>query len=216
MSPYIPDILPKEDLEYFEDGGFGDQIGWGETVGLVVVDMTREFTDADSALGREDTAATAIQSIERLLTSYRELGRPVFYTTPEQSMPGDYPGTTKATPDREARRSGGNAIHERLQPAADSVVIRKPRASAFFDTHFSNMLREYGIDTLLVTGMTTSGCVRATVVDSHSSNFRTIVPRECVADRSIGSHEMSLFDMSMKYADIIDVDDVVAELERRQ
>ena len=216
MDAYVPEILPEEDLAFFEEGGFGEQIGWGESVGLVVVDMTVEFTESSSDLGREDTATTAIEAIEKLLESYRELNSPVFYTTPEQTLPDSYPGTTKATPDRGARRDGGNEIHERIQPQEDDIVIRKPRASAFFDTHFSNILREYTIDTLLVTGMTTSGCVRATVVDSHSSNLNTIVPKECVADRGIGSHEMSLFDMSMKYADVVDVDDAVAELERRQ
>jgi maleamate amidohydrolase len=216
MSLYIPDLLPEKDLTYFEDGDFGDRIGWGESVGLVIVDMTREFTGSESSLGREDTATNAIRAIERILTTYRDLDRPVFYTTPEQTFPDTYPGTTKATPDRESRRGGDNEIPERIQPAEDDILFRKPRASAFFDTHFANMLREYGVDTLLVTGMTTSGCVRATVVDSHSSNFNTIVPKECVADRGIASHEVSLFDMSMKYADIERVADVVGELQRRQ
>jgi len=76
----------------------------------------------------------------------------------------------------------------------------------------ANMLHYYDIDTLIVTGMTTSGCVRGTVVDAQSSNFRTIVPPECVGDRSIISHELSLFDMSMKYADVTPVDEVIEKL----
>lgn len=214
MEAYIPDILPEEDIEYFEEGGFGGRNEWGDTVGLLVVDMTREFTQADSDLGREDTAAEAITAIGRLLEVYRTLDRPAFYTTPEQSFPEDYPGTTKATPDRESRRKGGNEIPDRIAPHDDDVLVRKPRASAFFD-HLANMLREIGIDTLLVTGMTTSGCVRASVVDAHSSNFTTVVPKECVADRGIASHEISLFDMDMKYADVESVDRVIEKLSQQ-
>lgn len=214
MKAYIPDILPDEDIEYFEKGGFGSRNDWGEQVGLLIVDMTREFTRADSDLGRGDTASEAISAIERLLGAYRTHDRPAFYTTPEQSFPEDYSGTTKATPDRESRREGGNEIPDPIAPKEDDVLIRKPRASAFFDTHLANMLHELGIDTLLVTGMTTSGCVRASVVDAHSSNFTTIVPKECVADRGIASHEISLFDMDMKYADVENVDDVLERLSQ--
>lgn len=215
MESYIPDILPDEDIEYFEKGGFGSRNDWGDQVGLLIVDMTREFIQADSDLGREDTAREAISAIERLLEAYRTHDRPAFYTTPEQSFPENYPGTTKATPDRKSRREGSNEIPDPIAPKDDDVLIRKPRASAFFDTHLANMLHELGIDTLLVTGMTTSGCVRASVVDAHSSNFTTIVPKECVADRGIASHEISLFDMDMKYADVENVDRVIEMLSQQ-
>lgn len=215
MEAYIPDILPEEDIEYFKKGGFGSRNEWGDTVGLLVVDMTREFTQADSDLGREDTASQAITAIDRLLETYKTLDQPAFYTTPEQSFPENYPGTTKATPDRESRRKGGNEIPNHIAPQDDDVLIRKPRASAFFDTHLANMLHEIGIDTLIVTGMTTSGCVRASVIDAHSSNFTTVVPKECVADRGIASHEISLFDMDMKYADVESVDRVIETLSQQ-
>ena len=187
----------------------------GDQIGLLIVDMTREFTRADSDLGRENTGTGAIDSIERLLKAYRKHDQPAFYTTPEQSFPADYPGTTTATPDRESRRDGGNEIPAPIAPQKDDILIRKPRASAFFDTHLANMLHGLGIDTLLVTGMTTSGCVRASVVDAHSGNFTTIVPKECVADRGIASHEISLFDMDMKYADIEGVDRVIENLSQQ-
>lgn len=215
MDAYIPDILPEEDVKYFEEGGFGSRQGWGDTVGLLIVDMTEEFTSSDSDLGRSDTGEEAIAAVDRLLEAYRPLGRPAFYTTPEQSYPEGYPGTTKAVPDRQARREGGNEIPEPITPTKDDVLIRKPRASAFFDTHLANMLHRYGIDTLIVTGMTTSGCVRASVVDACSSNFTAIVPKEAVADRSIGSHQMSLFDMDMKYADVQALEEVLEQLAQQ-
>lgn len=215
MDTYIPEILPEEDIEYFKQAGFGTRQDWGEKVGLLVIDMTREFTSSGSSLGRKDTAEEAIETIQQLLEVYRPLEQPVFYTTPEQTYPENYPGTTKVTPDRKARREGGNEIPDPIAPTDDDIIIRKPRASAFFDTHLANMLHQQNIDTLVVTGMTTSGCVRASVVDACSSNFTTIVPKSGVADRSIGSHQMSLFDMDMKYADVEDIDRVLEYLSEQ-
>ena len=100
-------------------------------------------------------------------------------------------------------------IHEDLAPEPDDVVIQKPRASAFFDTHLANLLHHEGVDTLVVAGTNTGGCVRATVVDSHSSNFRTVVPPECVAGASTVVHEVTLFDLDMRYADVTPLDDVL-------
>ena len=87
------------------------------------------------------------------------------------------------------------------------------RMAGFFDTHLGTMLRYYGVDTLIVTGMTTSGCVRATVVDAYCSNFYPVVPIECVAVRSSLSHDIALFDMDMKYGDVAPLDDVIDELK---
>jgi len=108
----------------------------------------------------------------------------------------------------------GNAIADPIAPIKDETVIEKPAPSSFFDTHLSHLFHDLGIDTVIVTGMTTSGCVRATVVDGKSSNFSMIVPIECVADRSISSHEMSLFDMDMKYADVEPLEDVIEKLSK--
>jgi nicotinamidase-related amidase len=100
-----------------------------------------------------------------------------------------------------------------IAPREDEPVLEKARASAFFDTHLANLLHYYSVDTLVVCGTNTSGCVRATVVDSHSSNFRTVVPPECVGDGVVASHEMALFDMDARYADVRPVDEVRAKLE---
>lgn len=205
---YIPEIIPEDDLQHFDKGGYGKKIGWGTTPALLVVDMTEEFVNE-----RTEEAKRAVNGIEQLLKVVRDTGLPIFYTRPNRSYPPEYRGTTKPkAKSTDTDRSAENTILERLSPSKTDVVINKPRASAFFDTHLANMLHYYDVDTLIVTGMTTSGCVRATVVDSHSSNFRTIVPRECTADRSKISHQASLFDLDMKYADVDPLDEVVSNI----
>jgi maleamate amidohydrolase len=101
-----------------------------------------------------------------------------------------------------------------LKPSSGELIVRKTQASAFFGTGFAPWLVQQGADTLVVAGCTTSGCVRATVVDSVSHNFRTIVARDCVGDRAMAAHEANLFDMGQKYADLMDRDDIIAEVSR--
>ncbi|WP_276255970.1 isochorismatase family protein [Halomontanus rarus] len=215
---YVPDVVPDSDLEYFETDGKSRKIGWGDTPAVLVVDMTLAFTEERPEVGEPCVEANA-----ELIDAARDAGVPVFYVTPTASgtYPDDYHGTTKTSsgesekPDAERLewQEKLDTIAPELEPREDEVVLPKPRASSFFDTHVGNMLHYYDIDTLIVTGMTTSGCVRGTVVDGQSSNFNVIVPPECVADRSIISHEMSLFDMSMKYADVTPLDAVIGKLD---
>jgi maleamate amidohydrolase len=103
-----------------------------------------------------------------------------------------------------------------LTPVKGELVLRKTQPSAFFGTGLAPWLVQQGADTLIVAGCTTSGCVRATVVDGLSNNFRCIVPRDCVGDRALGPHEANLFDMAQKYADIMDRDEILAALEEQQ
>lgn len=218
---YVPDVVPDADLAYFE--GSERRIGWGEQPAVLVLDMTEAFVEEAYPIGRADTGRPAAAATERLLDTAREAGLPVFYTTPLSSgvYPPDYPGVVISTVDSERSEAkqqqwdDANAIVDRLAPEPDDVVIQKPRASAFFDTHLANVLKHYGIDTLLVAGMKTSCCVRETVVDAHSNNFRVIVPPECVADASVISHEISLFDMDMKFADVDPLDEVLDRLDSR-
>ncbi len=99
-----------------------------------------------------------------------------------------------------------------LTPVAGELVVRKQQPSAFYGTGLNAWLVQRGVDTLVVTGATTSGCVRATVVDALSGNYRTIVARDCVGDRATAPHEANLFDMAQKYADVLDRDAIIAAL----
>ncbi|MFB6131688.1 MAG: isochorismatase family protein [Salinigranum sp.] len=214
---YVPDVVPEEDIEYFRKSGFGARLGWGERAAVVVVDMTNQFASGEYPFGRGDTGAAATRGIERLLEAAREAGLHVFYTVGPNTgcnVPSyrGIMGENKADgpsydPDE------GNQIVDALAPEPGDTIVEKPGASAFFETHLASMLRFYDVDTLIVTGMTTSGCVRATAVDAFCSNVYPIVPIECVADRSGISHEIALFDVDMKYGDVEPLDDVLGKLE---
>ena len=106
-------------------------------------------------------------------------------------------------------------IVRELSPQAGEFVVRKTQASAFFGTHLGSVLTDRGVDTLVVAGCTTSGCVRASVVDAMSMNYRTVVACDAVGDRALGPHEANLFDMGQKYADLITVREIIAVLARR-
>jgi maleamate amidohydrolase len=111
-------------------------------------------------------------------------------------------------------RSAGGQVVPELKPVAGEYLVRKTQASAFFGTNLAAWLVQQGADTVVITGCTTSGCVRASVVDAMQNNFRTIVARDCVGDRAMAPHEANLFDMAQKYADVIDRDDIIAELSK--
>jgi maleamate amidohydrolase len=102
-----------------------------------------------------------------------------------------------------------------LEPLKGELVIRKTEPSAFFGTGLAPWLIQQGVDTVVVAGCTTSGCVRASVVDAMSHNFRPIVAHDCVGDRALGPHEANLFDMAQKNADVLDRDEIIAALEKR-
>jgi len=104
-------------------------------------------------------------------------------------------------------------IDERLKPKDGEFVIYKENASAFFGTHLSSHLIDKGVDTLIVTGCSTSACVRATVTDARAYRFKAIVPRACVQDRAAEAHEWNLFDMDAKFGDVLDLDEVLDYLK---
>jgi nicotinamidase-related amidase len=215
QNAHIPDVIPDEDVAYFEKGGHGARMGWGENPALLVVDMTKEFTADEYAAGRSDTGQEAVSANKRLLEAGRASELPVFFTKPDYTNAPAYPASNarkKEPTDDTPKRESGNTVHPELEPRSDEILLTKHRASAFHETPLASMCRYYDVDTLVVTGMTTSGCVRATVVDAFSKNFSVIVPIECTADRSSISHDVTLFDMDMKYADVTPLETVLEKL----
>lgn len=218
---YVPDIVPEEDIEFFEKSGYGARMGFGSNPAVLIVDMTKQFASDDFPLGRSDTGGSATAANVRLLEEAREAGLLVLYTIgPDADDNLDafrgIMNENRAGAERSYDAGEGNEIVEELTPREEDVVLKKPGASAFFETHLSSILRYYDIDTLVITGMTTSGCVRASVVDAYCSNMYPIVPHETVADRSSISHEIALFDMDMKYADVMSLDDVIGSIQSIQ
>lgn len=198
----------------YRDAGFGAAVPRGSKPAIVVVDFSYGFTDT-----RYPTAADMTRQIaatRRLTDQARAAGYPVIYTTIAY-QPWELealPWLKKAT--GMAALTAGSRLVEidettGIQP--DDPVIVKHGASAFHGTNLAGLLTGAGVDTLIVTGATTSGCVRATAVDAVQSGFNVLVPGDCCADRAEAPHLANLYDMSQKYADVTDSDDIAAWLD---
>jgi nicotinamidase-related amidase len=161
----------------------------------------------------------ALPHIQRLLAEARRLGTPVIHIKGGESMPGwrdatPRGGTPTAPGDAERRRRRYEIIDE-VAPIAGEVVLEKASPSAFWGTPLVGLLNGLGVDTLVVAGESTSGCVRATVVDAKANRYRILVPEECVFDRHEAPHAINLFDLDQKYADVIPLAEVLDYLATR-
>ena len=216
---YVPDIIPPEERARYAKGNMGKRVGFGARPGVLVVDMTRAFTEDRFPLGCSAAGAPCARAIRGLLDAVRPHDVPVVYTRYDAFAADVEWGRwldkgTGVEPDSLMRTPEAHEIADLLKPGPRDLVITKTKPSAFFGTPLASMLTYLGLDTLIVTGMVTSGCVRATVIDAFSHNYRVIVPVEAVADRSETSHQVNLFDMDMKYADVLPLADVLAHFAR--
>jgi len=201
-------------------GDWGKRAGLGRRPALLVVDFSVGYVDDNSTMGCAATGLPAVAATARLLSACRAAAIPVFYTKPsvwfndrEAGRWLDKLGAYDKIPlDQVALMK---EIVPDLAPVAGEPVISKYKPSAFFGTTLISMLVDAGADSVIVTGMTTSGCIRATVVDAFSYNLRVIIPAECVADRADGPHQANLFDMDMKYADVVALETLLPRLVPR-
>jgi maleamate amidohydrolase len=202
------------DAYYRERGIFQARFGFGQSPALVVIDMAYGWTDPAYAAGsaRLDTAVAAIK---RLLPIARAKGIPVIYTTsPYHEAPAlksaeDYSPNFRKW-DRRACQ-----IDERISPFPSEYVVFKEHASAFAGTALVGHLIGHGIDTLLITGCSTSACVRATATDAKSYQLKPIIIREAVQDRSEIAHEWTLFDIQARFADVVGVEEALVYLNQK-
>jgi maleamate amidohydrolase len=190
--------------------GLGGSVGFGEAPALLVIDAQKGFTDPDSPLGA--ACDGVLETISSLIADAHRAGRPVFYTI--SVWHPDATTWARKIPAQRAllRGTALTTLDDRLVVGPIDTVIEKHFASGFFRTHLADKLIALGIDTVIVAGLTTAGCVRASVVDACSHGFRVIIAREAVADRDDASHEMSLADMESRYADVMSYADVSARL----
>jgi len=200
----------------YASSGFGRRLGFGERPALVVVDFVDAYLVPGSPFyaGVEDTLAAATL----LLRGARDAGIPVLHTRVEFGPDGLDGGVF-------FRKAAGLAVFvgdqplgqiaAPLTPLPSEVVIRKQSASAFFGTPLATLLTAQRVDTLLIAGLSTSGCVRATAVDAVQHGFIPVVVREAVGDRDPRPHEASLFDLQAKYADVEGLEEVLAHLRSR-
>ena len=212
------DVIPEAERMIYAKGGMGvGSVAMGRQPAILVVDMTYGFVDSAFPLGYGETGWPAVAAIRRLLDHARPLGVPVFYTLAKE------PG--QAACERGLWKGGGavahpgmrepkaNQIVQEIAPRPGEPVIAKAWPSAFFGTTLVSYLIYHRIDTLIITGMVTSGCVRSSALDAFSYNYRVIVPQECVADRGQTSHKVALFEIHMKYGDVLPLETVLANLD---
>jgi maleamate amidohydrolase len=204
------------DTSIYRQQNFGNRIGFGRRSALLIVDFTVGFNDPKLFGG--GNIDPAIKRTMGLLEFFRRKELPVAFTRVIYAEDGANAGVfcMKAPNIRMLTASHpASQVVPELTPRKGELVVDKTEPSAFFGTGLAPWLVRQGVDTVVVTGATTSGCVRASVVDAMSHNFRPIVPRDCVGDRAIGPHEANLFDMEQKYADVLERDEIMAALERR-
>jgi maleamate amidohydrolase len=203
------------EIEVYEKQGFGQSSGFGNRPALLIVDFVVGFCDPDQFGGGNILDAVAHTKV--LLDAARKKNLPIAYTRIVYAVDGSDAGSfCLKVPALEKfnEDSPAGQIVSDLAPKAGEFIIRKTQPSAFFSTGLAAWLVSKQVDTLIVTGATTSGCIRASVIDSMSYNFRTIVAKDCVGDRALGPHAANLFDMGQKYADLKTCDEVVAHLEK--
>jgi maleamate amidohydrolase len=180
--------------------GIGAPSGPGRRSALLVVDLVRAFTEPDSRLGSD--LDLVVRRTAELVAAARPAGAPIFFSVPV----AEAGGWSRKIPANDLLVPGTRAVEldPRLGACADDTVFTKTYPSCFFGTDLVTRLVHRGIDTLLLAGASTSGCVRASAVDSCSYGLRTIVVADAVGDRSAISHEVALSDLALKYADVID------------
>ncbi len=203
-----------ETTELFEKQGFAAEIGFGRKIAIILVDFQHAFTRGE--LGGGPEGIRAVESTKPLLDAARSKNIPLFYTLVQYEKDLSDAGIFgKKIPGLAVCSEGSKncTIDPLIPPQENDRVIVKKMASAFIGTGLLMHLNSRDVDTLVITGMTTSGCVRATVVDGISYGFRTIVPRECVADRDENAHNQSLFDMGNKYADVMETERVIKHIQ---
>ena len=198
----------------YAERDFGTEVGMGERPALLVIDLINAFTDPEGDLGSD--VESVLDGAERLLDTFREHDLPRYFTTVafEKSY-GDAGRFIEKVPALRELHLGTEAVEvdNRVAPVGSERVILKKYASAFFGTDLETELTTHGVDTLVLAGVTTSGCVRATAVDSLQYGYRTIVPADAVGDRAEGPHEANLFDIDAKYGDVVETDEVLASLD---
>ncbi len=200
------------DAYYKQRGIFQGRFGFGQSPALVVIDMAYGWTDPAYA-GGSARLDSALEAIRQLLSAARSKGIPIVYTTsPYQENP---PPKTAADFSPNYRKWDRRAceIDERVRPLPQEYVLSKEHASAFAGTPLVGHLVAHRVDTLLITGCSTSACVRATATDAKSNQFRPIIIREAVQDRSEIAHEWTLFDIQARFADVVSLDETLAYLQ---
>ena len=195
---------------------FGGVIGMGQSPALLIIDFTRGFADPEIFGGGNIPEAAA--ATVPVLARARQLRMPIVHTRIIYAEDGSDAGIHCLKSRRLKTLTRSNPLSDfvpELAPQTGELVIEKRLPSAFFESGLAGILRAKGIDTVLIAGCTTSGCVRASTLDAMCHGFRPIVLTDCVGDRALGPHEANLFDLGQKYADLMTSSDAMAQAAQR-
>ncbi|MEW2507444.1 isochorismatase family protein [Amycolatopsis sp. CA-161197] len=217
------DVITADDEARYEAAGFGKPAGLGERPALLIIDVQYrtvgnspkpffESVAEDYRTSCGQAGWDAVANISRLLTTFRAAGWPVLYPYVAPKASYDSGRLGAKVPSIMDVPSQGYEFVAEVAPAEGDVLLPKRHPSAFFGTPLVSYLIDRAVDTLVVTGCTTSGCVRSSVVDAFAYNFRVAVPHDAVYDRTPTVHQANLFDMAQKYADVASTDRILAAL----
>ncbi len=229
-EPIWNKFLTERDKQVFKSAGYGARQGFGRRPALLVIDVNYFFCGDKPApilesikRWRNSCGAEAwdgVNAIKKLLSAARDRGLPVIYTTGARRADNWDAGSwawkntrTAEKPRTDGADLDGNTIVAEIAPGPRDIVIRKWKPSALFGTPLLSFLVQLGVDSLLITGTSTSGCVRATAVEAFSNNYRVSVVEEGCFDRSQASHAMSLCDLNAKYADVVKLEETIAFIQ---
>ena len=222
MNPW-DDVISEEEQRAYGAAGFGRPSGLGVRPALLVIDVQyrtvgsvrapfweaiKEFPTACGEVGWR-----AVDAMVPLVQLFREKGWPILYPHVAPKIANEGGRLAEKVPAIMGVAARGYEFVAEVAPRAGDVLLPKKHPSAFFGTALCSHLIDLAVDTVVVTGCTTSGCVRGTVVDAFSLNFKVAVPLDCVYDRGATSHKVNLFDMSQKYADVMPVTELIARLK---
>lgn len=211
MTHTVSPTLLHED---YERAGFGGTLPFGRKPAVLVVDLVQAYLVPGSPL-YAPTFQSAVEPNRRLIESARAMGHPVVFTGVVYAPDGRDGGVFfRKVPALRCFVKGSplGAFAEGVTPQDGDIVLFKQYASAFFGTSLASTLVALGVDTVLVTGFSTSGCVRATTLDAMQHGFTPFVVREACADRDLAPHAANLFDLQAKYAEVVNVDDAIVRL----
>ena len=213
------DIISEDEQKAYRAAGFGRKTGLGQRPALMIIDVQYRTVGTKSAPFWEsikefptscgEVGWKAVANIAKLLAAFREKNWPVLYphVSPKQAF--DKGRLSDKVPTIMGIAANGYDFVAEVAPREGDILVPKKHPSAFFGTPLASYLVEQGADTVVVTGCTTSGCVRGSVVDAFAYNFRVAVPHDAVYDRSATSHAVNLFDMASKYADVASTAEVL-------
>lgn len=210
----------ESELAAYAKGNFGERVGFGARPALLNIDTTYMFVDPAYAMcARRDPSLES--ALTRITAAFRRLDLPIYYSRRDDRSRPTQRGMWNEKLGKAARTieyvsdPRADQWPEAWAPREEDLVVMKAKPSAFFSTPLEGYLRYDNVDTVVVVGVSTSGCVRAAVTDAFSHNFRVIVVEEACGDRSLAAHRANLLDMDMKFADVESIDYVLAELDKR-